>query len=191
MSWDRSMRFHPLPVESQEDNVSINSNMNAEYVGSDPTILTGTDAKLQATADQSDYDNKRKRQEAHSCQTNDELKLWFGDELTFNDRWKSGEYTDTLRIGAININGISKQLNWLEWDIIVQTMSKLQIDMLGITEPNINFNHKKTLLQLRDIAKKTDRSIQISTSCSNQLNSLEKKWEEPCLFWLDAGLVEK
>ncbi len=106
--------------------------------------------------------------------TNNDHNKWFGDELIFNERWNSGEYTETIRIGAININGISKQLNWLEWDIIVQTMSKLQIDMLGLTEPNINFKHKKTLLNIRDIAKKTDRSIQISTSCSNQLNSFEK-----------------
>ncbi len=57
-------------------------------------------------------------------------------------------------IGAININGLSKQLNWLEWEIAIQTMSKLQIDMFGLTEPNVNFNNKRTLANLRDIAKK-------------------------------------
>jgi hypothetical protein len=56
-------------------------------------------------------------------------------------------------------------------------MSKLQVDMLGLTEPNVNFNNKRTLLNLRDIAKKTDKNIQLSTSCSNQLNFTEKKME--------------
>jgi hypothetical protein len=54
-------------------------------------------------------------------------------------------------------------------------MGYYQIDMLGLTEPNINFNNKWTLLHLRDIAKKADKNIQILTSCSNQLNFTEKK----------------
>jgi hypothetical protein len=73
-------------------------------------------------------------------------------------------------VGAVNINGISKYVNWIEWDIIVKNMSHLQLDMFGITEPNINFNKKQIELHLREIAKTTDKNIQMSTSCSNQLN---------------------
>jgi hypothetical protein len=87
----------------------------------------------------------------------------------------TGEYTETMRIGAININGITKQLDWLEWDSTIKTMYNLQIDMLGVTEPNVNFNNKRTLLHIRDIAKKKEKNIQLATSCSNQLNSTEKK----------------
>jgi hypothetical protein len=60
MSWDSSMRFHPLPVGSQEDNVSLNTNMNAEYIGSDPTIINKNESNTQTSADQTDYDIKRK-----------------------------------------------------------------------------------------------------------------------------------
>jgi hypothetical protein len=99
---------------------------------------------------------------------------WFGDKMLFHDHWPTGEYTETMHIVAININGIAKQLDWLEWDTTVKTMYTLQIDMLGVTEPNVNFNNNRTLLQFRDIAKKTDKNIQLATSCSNQLNSTEK-----------------
>jgi hypothetical protein len=73
---------------------------------------------------------------------------WFGDKLLFNAKWISGEYNKTFWVVSVNINGISKQLNWIEWEIIVQTMSTLQINILGLTEPNINFNNKCTLLHL-------------------------------------------
>ncbi len=53
-------------------------------------------------------------------------------------------------------------------------MYNLQIDMLGVTKPNVNFNNKRTLLHIRDIAKKMDTNIQLATLCSNQLNSTEK-----------------
>jgi hypothetical protein len=125
--------------------------------------------------DHSQYDLQRQYIQSTYITNNDETKNdWFGDKMLFHDHWPTGEYTETMRIAAININGIAKQLDWLEWGTTVKTMYTLQIDMLGVTEPNVNFNNKRTLLHIRDIAKKTDKNIQLATSCSNQLNSTEK-----------------
>jgi hypothetical protein len=100
---------------------------------------------------------------------------WFGDKLQLSDKWHTGEYMETMRICSVNINGISKALNWLEWETLLKDMYWLQIDVLGVVEPNINFHNSAVLLQLKDIAKAQDRAIQIATSCSNQLNSSVKK----------------
>jgi exonuclease III len=80
-----------------------------------------------------------------------------------------------MRICGVNINGISKDLQWLDWELLLRDMYNLQIDILGVVEPNINFNNHSVMLQLKDIAKKQDRGLQLSTSCSNQLNSSIKK----------------
>jgi hypothetical protein len=102
---------------------------------------------------------------------------WFGDKLQLDDGWHTGEYTKSMRICSVNINGISREMKWLEWETLLNDMYQLQIDVLGVGEPNINFNNYSTMLQLKDITKKKDRAIQISHSCSNQLNSTVKKME--------------
>jgi hypothetical protein len=54
-------------------------------------------------------------------------------------------------------------------------MYSLQVDLLGITKPNINFRNKKVKSTIMDIGKSFEHNIQISTSCSNQLNNTIKK----------------
>ncbi len=92
-----------------------------------------------------------------------------------HDGWNTGEYTKTIGVGVVNINGLSYSMKWLEWELLLRDSYSLQIDVLGIVEPDVNFNNTATLYQLKEIAKKKDRSIQLSTSCSNQLNATRKK----------------
>jgi hypothetical protein len=162
-------------MRTQEDYIMLNANVNATNMVNNKEIGTKRDP-IQNNKGYADYEVKRQHQKDNlqHLQVN-EQKNWFGDELDFHEKWISGEYNETFRVGAVNINGISKYVNWIEWDIIVKTMSHLQLDMFGLTEPNINFNNKKIELHLRDIAKATDRNIQLSTSCSNQLNHTDKK----------------
>jgi hypothetical protein len=100
---------------------------------------------------------------------------WFGDKIDMHDGWNTGENIKTMRVGVININGLSCSMKWLEWELLLRNSYSLQIDALGIVEPDVNFNNTSTLYQLKEIAKKKDRSIQLSTSCSNQLNATRKK----------------
>ncbi len=100
---------------------------------------------------------------------------WYGDELDTNDGWCSGTNINNFRVATININRISKSLDWLEWEILIETSKRLQIDSLGITEPNINFNNNRVMLELYEKMKASDQHMQLSVSCSNQLNSTEKK----------------
>jgi hypothetical protein len=54
-------------------------------------------------------------------------------------------------------------------------MHTLQIDLLGVTEPNINFKNKMVMTKIYEKMKQHDRHMQLSMSCSNQLMSLIKK----------------
>lgn len=100
---------------------------------------------------------------------------WVGDTMNFHDTWETGEYNKSIRICSININGISQDLDWIEWDMTLRSMHKLQIDILGITEPNINFRNKHIVNKIYDTAKAFERNMQISLSCSNQLIKSKKK----------------
>jgi hypothetical protein len=175
MSRSNSMSTPSLPLSTQEDNIGTIPNVNAKTTGNIPRNRIQQPDAIFSSTQFKQYNNRRDRLETQSMSQNSDTNKWFGDKLEFHPQWVTGEYTETFRVGALNINGISKQLDWLEWDIIIQTMSNLQIDMMGLTEPNINFKNKRTMLQLRDIAKKTDRNVQLSASCSNQLNFTEKK----------------
>jgi hypothetical protein len=57
----------------------------------------------------------------------------------------------------------------------LQSMHTLQIDVLGITEPNINFKNKHIVNKIYDTAKAFERNMQISLSCLNQLIKSRKK----------------
>jgi hypothetical protein len=66
----------------------------------------------------------------------------YGDILQTTAKWNTGEEINTFRVGAININGISKSLKWVEWELILKHMHTLQVDALGVTEPNVNLRIK-------------------------------------------------
>ncbi len=102
---------------------------------------------------------------------------WYGDKLVKHNNWETGEHTDTIRVCLININGIAQDLNWIEWDTTLRSMYSLQVDILGITEPNINFKNRHVQSTIKDIGKAFERNIQISTSCSNQLKHVKKRKE--------------
>jgi hypothetical protein len=100
---------------------------------------------------------------------------WYGDKISFNSGWESGSDIDTFQVVTLNINGISKNLDWLEWEILLDKSKNLQLDCMGITEPNINFNNNKVMPSLYEKMKALDRHMQATVSCSNQLNSSKKK----------------
>jgi hypothetical protein len=81
----------------------------------------------------------------------------------------------SLRIGCVNINGISQDMNFLEWEMIMRNMSLLQMDVFGLTETDINFNNKEVLSKVYDATRAYDQSMQLSYSCSNQLNHTTRK----------------
>jgi exonuclease III len=118
-----------------------------------------------------EYKKKNYDRTTSTAQTNQ----WFGDKMVRHKGWETGEYSDTIRICTINVNGIAQDLDWIEWDTTLRSMYSQQIDILGVTEPNINFKNMHVKSKLYDIAKSFERNTQFSTSCSNQLRTVKKK----------------
>ncbi len=147
------------------------------------TAYTRYQQFTQATKQQHDKLQQRQRQCLYQAPISP-IDSWIGDEMNYHDDWIIGDYTDTIRICTININGISQDLDWIEWDMTLRSMKKLQIDALGITEPNINFKNKHVTNKLYDTAKAFERNMQLYMSCSNQLNkSTKKRWHNDYSIW--------
>jgi hypothetical protein len=142
MSWTASTILHSPKKRSQEDYIRSITNVNAiNKVKYNNTYNNKYSNKEQKGYEQ--YELRCKRQECHlqQLQRNEQQK-WFGDKLVFEDKWISGEYNEIFCVGSVNINRICKYLDWIEWDNIFQTLSNLQLNMFGITGPNVNFNNK-------------------------------------------------
>jgi hypothetical protein len=78
----------------------------------------------------------------HSCPTSAKsYKLqengadWFGDTLQLREGWHTGDTVSTIRICSTNINGISREMQWLEWETLLKDMYRLQINVLGLSNP--------------------------------------------------------
>ena len=108
----------------------------------------------------------------------DDNKLnWFSHPIRLHDAWNEGKYNDSIRIGSINISGISDQNQWLDWEVVLATTHELQIDIMGLTEIGINFKNNTVNSSFIEATKKYDRHMYAQTSCSNQLLSTKKNAE--------------
>ena len=73
---------------------------------------------------------------------NDQRLQWYGDPITFTEEWPSTESRDTFRVFHINHNGITYHNDYLEWEMSIAYLMDMQVDVFGITEPNLDFNNK-------------------------------------------------
>jgi hypothetical protein len=135
----------------------------------------------QRVRDQQQYlqqyeENLLRRSNKQCSSTDSQPNDWFGDTIKSRPGWDTGSKMTTLRVGCVNINGISQDLDFLEWEMIMRNLSLLQMDVFGFTEPDINFHNNSVLSKLYDATKAYDQSMQLAYSCSNQLNhTLRKK----------------
>ncbi len=70
-------------------------------------------------------DDSNDRQHITMNKFNKEGLNWFGDKLQLRDDWHTGEYSATMRICSININGISKEMKWLEWENLLKDIRRV------------------------------------------------------------------
>jgi hypothetical protein len=83
----------------------------------------------------------------------------FGDPLTPN------KPADTIQIFLKNINGIRNYNSWASLDNTCEHLYTLNVDIVGITEPNINWN-EKIRRETKQKFQKHYQSALISTSSS-------------------------
>ena len=66
------------------------------------------------------------------------------------------------------MNGISYNNDYIDWEILLGNMKQMQIDIFGITEPNLDFNNKIVQEKIRGKTKFFDKYMKLSLSSSFQ-----------------------
>ena len=86
---------------------------------------------------------KRKQSDTEENNKNEDKRLqWFGDPITFEEGWPNDKTSNTIRCFYINHNGITYHNDYLEWEMSLAYMMDMQVDIFGITEPNLDFNNR-------------------------------------------------
>jgi hypothetical protein len=73
---------------------------------------------------------------------------------------------NNFRIYLQNLNGIYKGNSWDDWKCLTKCSNRLQIDILCLTETNINWNPKIEQIAT-SLAQKFTRNCRMSTSSHN------------------------
>ena len=95
------------------------------------------------------------------------LEAW-GDSITTTQTWPSLKGRSTVRLFHININGISHHNDYVDWEVIINYLLQLQIDIFSITEPNLDMHQPLVREELRTKAQFFDKYLRLATSSSKQ-----------------------
>jgi hypothetical protein len=90
----------------------------------------------------------------------------FGDEMNTDDSWPNPGERDYLRIFLINANGISYYNNYLDWEMNMGFLFDMQVDVFGITEPNLDFAQAKVCYDVINKTRKVDKFMDLNFSAS-------------------------
>ena len=90
----------------------------------------------------------------------------FGDELTTDDSWPNPGDRDYLRIFLINANGVSYYNDYLDWEMNLGFLFDMQVDVFGITEPNLDFAQAKVRYDITNKTRKVDKFMDLNFSAS-------------------------
>ena len=86
---------------------------------------------------------------------------WWGDEAPMSESWPT-PMKQNIRVMFANLGGISHENDMLDVDILMQHCANIQIDILMITEINLNLTQGRMRKKLRDAFKRYDRHTKIS-----------------------------
>ena len=98
----------------------------------------------------------------------EEKLKWKGDVMTFTEGWPNTDQRKTMRIFNINLNGITYQNEYLEWEMTVAFLMDMQVDVFGLTEINLDLNNGIVKDNFIQAAKHFDPYLRIMTSSSSQ-----------------------
>ena len=105
----------------------------------------------------------------HTQQKDKQMLEPWGDPLRLQPNWPIENDNKTLRIATVNINGINPNNNYLELEAIIGQMLEYQIDVLCLTELNLDIYNRTVYNDVWEAVKKYDRHFDIlmKTSKSN------------------------
>ena len=86
----------------------------------------------------------------------------------FKSSWSCSDNETTLRIFTINLNGVTYQNNFLEWEMTMAYLMDMQVDVFGLTEINLDLNNGIIKDKFVQSGKQFDPYIRMATSSSLQ-----------------------
>ena len=108
----------------------------------------------------------------------DDVKLqWFGDEIEEDDGWPKETKHGCIRILHQNINGTSPKNEYIDWEMKLNNLNDLQVDVACLSEINLDLNNAEVKHKLIEKAKYMDKHLKIQTAASKTTtsNSLSKR----------------
>jgi hypothetical protein len=91
----------------------------------------------------------------------------FGDAMTADDEsWPNPGNREYIRVFLINTNGISYYNDFLEWEMNLGFLHDTQVDIFGITEPNLDFSQASVHYDVQEKARQVDKYMDINLSAS-------------------------
>ena len=91
--------------------------------------------------------------------TDDDLQ-WWGDIPSESEQWPT-PMKQNIRVLFANLGGMSHENDFTDVDILMQHCAEHQIDVLMITELNLNLTQGRMRNQLREAFKRYDRHMKI------------------------------
>ena len=109
----------------------------------------------------------------------EELLQYWGNPLRRQTNWPIINKNNTFRIASVNINGINSNNNYLELEAIVGQMMEYQIDILCLTEVNLDVHKPQVYHDIWNVMKKLDPHIDINMKTSKQKSRIANSTFKP------------
>jgi hypothetical protein len=114
-----------------------------------------------------------------SQNTSEKMLQHWGHPLRIQNNWPITNINNTFRIASVNINGINSNNNYLELETIIGQMAENQIDILCLTEINLDFRKQQVYSDIWTTIKKIDRHIDINMKTSKRKSRIENSTFKP------------
>ena len=111
---------------------------------------------------------KEKSVKSNTKDAEDKRLQWFGDPITFEEGWPNEKSSSTLRCFCINHNGITHHNDYLEWEMSLAYLLDMQVDIFGITEPNLDFHNRIVKDEFIQRGQFFDKYMKLTVSASLQ-----------------------
>lgn len=129
---------------------------------------------------QRNLNTKEKMTQNHNNNTQyDDEELTCGYDIHIDNAWPNENYNNTLRIIHYNANGISPNMDYIEWETLQWRLNEIQADIYCLNELNLDTRNNLVQYKLREIAKKTDRHSKLEMQSSHCSPRTEGSYFKP------------
>ena len=88
----------------------------------------------------------------------------FGDPMTADAQWPNPGDRSYIRMYLINTNGISYYNDYLDWEMSLGFLHDMQVDIFGLTEPNLDFSQPSVRYSIMEKTRQVDKFMDLNMS---------------------------